>query len=56
MTAIIIKKDAINFLKDLSKNNNRDWFNTHKDRYLEARGNIIDFADALLLGMNKHDT
>jgi len=53
--AAIIKKDSLDFLTDLSKNNNREWFNTCKDRYLTARDNIIDFADALLVEMNKHD-
>ena len=51
----IIKKDSLDFLTDLSKNNNREWFNDRKDRYIEARDNIIDFADALLAEMNKHD-
>jgi len=51
----IIKKDSIDFLTDLSKNNNRDWFNNHKERYVEAQSNIIGFADALLSEMNKHD-
>ncbi len=50
-----IKKDTIDFLKDLGKNNNRDWFSAHKDRYLEAHGNVVDFADALITEMNKHD-
>ena len=51
----IIKKDSLDFLTDLSENNNRDWFSSHKDRYNEARENIIAFADALLVEMNKHD-
>ena len=55
MAIPIIKRDSLNFLTDLSKNNNRDWFNTHKDRYIEAHNNIIAFADALLVEMNKHD-
>jgi uncharacterized protein (TIGR02453 family) len=55
MAAISIKKDSLDFLKDLAKNNNREWFNAHKDRYTEAQGNIIAFADALLVELNKHD-
>src|ERR1700709_438102 len=55
MTSIGIKKDSIIFLEDLSKNNAREWFNKYKHRYLQARGNIIDFADALIIEMNKHD-
>lgn len=55
MTNTIINKDSIEFLKDLSKNNNREWFNISKDRYLEAQSNIIAFADALIIEMNRHD-
>jgi uncharacterized protein (TIGR02453 family) len=51
----IIKKDSIDFLAELSKNNNRDWFNSHKDRYIEARDNVIAFAETLLVELNKHD-
>jgi uncharacterized protein (TIGR02453 family) len=28
--------DLFRFLQDLSKNNNRDWFNSNKDRYVES--------------------
>ena len=55
MASIVIKKESIDFLKALSRNNNRDWFNQHKDKYIEAHNNIIAFADALLFEMNKHD-
>ncbi len=55
MSATTIKKDSVDFLNDLSKNNNREWFNAHKDRYTKAHNNIIAFADALLAEMNKHD-
>jgi uncharacterized protein (TIGR02453 family) len=55
MPSTIIHKDSLNFLTDLSQNNNREWFNTNKERYLEAHGNIIAFADGLLTEMNKHD-
>ena len=50
-----INKDSLDFLKDLAQNNNRDWFNINKDRYLEAHGNIAAFADALIAEMNRHD-
>lgn len=56
METIRIKNTSLTFLKDLSANNNREWFNTHKERYLEAYENIIAFSDALLAEMNKHDT
>ncbi len=43
------------FLKKLAKNNNRDWFEKHKEDYLQAQQNLISFADALIAEMNKHD-
>ncbi|MBK5285489.1 MAG: DUF2461 domain-containing protein [Bacteroidia bacterium] len=55
MAVAFIKKESIDFLKSLSKNNNREWFNKHKDRYTVAHDNIIAFADALIVEMNKHD-
>jgi uncharacterized protein (TIGR02453 family) len=55
MAVAIIQKDSLDFLMDLSKNNNREWFGDRKDRYIEARDNIVAFADALLVEMNKHD-
>ena len=53
--AITIEKFTTNFLSRLSKNNNREWFNKHKEQYLTAHENIIAFADALLTEMRKHD-
>ena len=51
----LIEKGSLDFLKKLSKNNNREWFNEHKDSYTVALGNITGFATALLSEMNKHD-
>ena len=51
----VIEKSTFDFLKSLSKNNNRDWFNKNKDRYTAAYENMIVFADALLSEMRKHD-
>jgi uncharacterized protein (TIGR02453 family) len=50
-----LTQSNIDFLKLLKKNNNRDWFNKHKDRYLLELENLTLFADALLHEMNKHD-
>lgn len=43
------------FLQKLSRNNERDWFNAHKDDYLKAKDNVEQFIDALISEMNKHD-
>lgn len=43
-----ISKKTLEFLRDLKKNNDRDWFNEHKPRYLEAKDNFETFVDALI--------
>jgi uncharacterized protein (TIGR02453 family) len=55
MGKIVIEKNSIEFLKKLAKNNDREWFAKNKEKYNEAHENIIAFADALLIEMNKHD-
>lgn len=50
-----IAPGSLEFLKQIKKHNDRDWFNTHKERYLKELKNIEQFADALLHEMNKHD-
>ncbi len=56
MPSAAIKKETFDFLKKLSKNNSREWFNANKDKYTDAHNNMIGFAGALLAEMNKHDT
>ncbi len=53
--AIIIPPSGFTFLKKLRKNNNREWFNAHKDEYLQELGTIERFADGLLGLLNTHD-
>jgi uncharacterized protein (TIGR02453 family) len=55
MSNPLIPKSSFDFLKLIEKNNDRDWFNAHKDRYLTELKHIELFADALLAIMNKHD-
>ena len=55
MQKIAIQKSTIEFLKSLSKNNNREWFNERKSNYLKAHENMCEFVDALIHEMNKHD-
>ncbi|PZF72187.1 DUF2461 domain-containing protein [Taibaiella soli] len=52
---IQIDRSAFDFLNTLKKNNNREWFNEHKDLYLRETGKIEAFADALLQALSKHD-
>lgn len=55
MKATSLPSSALDFLKLIKKNNNRDWFNANKDRYFTEHNAIITFADSLLHEMNKHD-
>jgi uncharacterized protein (TIGR02453 family) len=55
MSQSTIQPSTFQFLTDLSVNNNREWFARHKDRYQASLENMVDFADALLAEMNKHD-
>ena len=50
-----ISKQNLTFLKTLAKNNNRDWFQEHKDEYTRSHENTIAFADSVLEGLSKID-
>ncbi|MEL6536623.1 MAG: DUF2461 domain-containing protein [Bacteroidota bacterium] len=43
------------FLLDLQENNQREWFQAHKDAYEASHAEAIDFADGLLAMMQEHD-
>ncbi|HEY5745621.1 MAG TPA: DUF2461 domain-containing protein [Chryseolinea sp.] len=51
----IIEKATFDFLKKLSVNNDRDWFNVHKAQYERAKENAEQFMDGLIAKMNTHD-
>ncbi|MBS1635330.1 MAG: DUF2461 domain-containing protein [Bacteroidetes bacterium] len=51
----LIPLSCLDFLKLVKKNNNRDWFNKHKDRYLAEYQHMEAFADAVLHELNAHD-
>ncbi len=44
----MIEPKTFDFLKDLVKNNHRDWFLENKEKYEQARENVIDFAGETL--------
>ena len=52
---VVIQKPTFDFLKKLSRNNDRDWFDAHKQQYLNAKENTEQFVDALIVKMNEHD-
>lgn len=50
-----IKKETLEFLKNLKDNNNREWFTEHKPKYDLAKENAKTFANELVVEMQKHD-
>ena len=43
------------FLKEVSANNNREWFNAHKDLYEEARGEFENLLSAIITRISLFD-
>src|SRR5258708_11337864 len=50
-----VYQSGFDFLNKLKKNNNREWFNTHKAEFQKELHLIELFADALLQDLNAHD-
>ena len=50
-----IQKEAFLFLKSLEVNNNREWFNDHKDQYKGLEADVKKFYQHLLDQMRLHD-
>jgi len=49
-------KDFLKFIKDLNKNNNRDWFNANKSRYIEhVKEPFEAFVQVMIDEMQKLD-
>lgn len=51
----MITKLTLDFLDDLKKNNNREWFQENKSRYDLSHQEMVNFADSLLKLMNEDD-
>ncbi len=46
----------LKFLKDLARHNNRDWFEAHKDRYLQAKHGFEEVVEKVLAELVKFDS
>jgi len=44
----MIEQSTLDFLKKLSKNNNKEWFDKNRDSYLKAKQNVEDFTALLI--------
>lgn len=52
---MIIKKSTINFLKELTKNNNREWFTSHKKTYSHALEDFKALTEIITSRLNEID-
>lgn len=48
-------EETLNFLRELSQNNNKDWFDKNKDRYLKVKAFIESFTQDLINGISEFD-
>ena len=55
MAGATIKKEVIDFLKELKANNNREWFTENKKRFKEVETDAKSFFAALKDELNGHD-
>ena len=51
----MIKRDTLHFLKEVDQNNNREWFALNKERYEEAKADLIQFIADLIPLVAKTD-
>lgn len=55
MSTTAIPASTLSFLEDLKLNNNRPWFNEHKERYQQEHAHMVEFAENLIDRMSQHD-
>jgi len=51
----MINRDTLEFLKELAKNNNREWFQANKAAHDKARENVIAFCGEMIAALQKLD-
>lgn len=51
----MINQNTFSFLTDLAANNNREWFTDNKQRYEEARDNVVAFAEEVIKELHQFD-
>ena len=51
----MISSGTFDFLTDLAKNNNREWFQDNKASHDSARANVLEFVGELVNGLSKID-
>ena len=55
MKNTLITKDIFDFLKELEKNNNKEWFTERKSKFKTLESKVKDFYNSVLQSMSEHD-
>ncbi|MEB8329154.1 DUF2461 domain-containing protein [Flavobacteriaceae bacterium KMM 6897] len=55
MQNTLITKDIFDFLKELEKNNNREWFTEHKSQFKTLESKVKEVYNNVLQAMGGHD-
>lgn len=50
-----LQKSTFKFLADLANNNDRNWFSENRSAYEEARADVIQLAEEILISLKKVD-
>ncbi|HNW50694.1 MAG TPA: DUF2461 domain-containing protein [Prolixibacteraceae bacterium] len=48
-------KQVLTFLKNIRKNNSKEWFDSHRDEYMEAHSIFTTFVEKLIAGIGEFD-
>lgn len=51
----MLQNSTLKFLKDLSKNNNKPWFDAHRKQYEEAKADFANFVQSIIQAHGKKD-
>jgi len=51
----MLKKETLNFIKDVAENNNREWFAVNKEVYEEAKNDVLKLVSAIIPELAKID-
>lgn len=51
----MLKDSSLKFLKDLSKNNNKTWFETHRDNYDLLKSEFLEVVEDIIKGISDFD-
>jgi uncharacterized protein (TIGR02453 family) len=52
----MFQTSTVNFLKDLKRNNNKPWFDSHKEKFLSAKADFEIFVERLIAITGAFDT